>query len=83
MPEECRLADFSRCEEAWLASIAASHLCWCDCQDYRNHIPGWRELFGVFEEGDGQDGGGGDTAEENIDAAISILEKDVADSAAE
>ncbi|QUL61814.1 ORF2 [Torque teno arctocephalus australis virus] len=32
--------------EQWLVSIQTSHNLWCDCKDYRSHIPGWHTTTG-------------------------------------
>nr|WBM82639.1 MAG: ORF2 [Torque teno polar bear virus 12] len=46
---EKKLTDLDPCEH-WLVSVAASHKLWCQCSDYRVHIPGWPTT------GDGGDG---------------------------
>nr|QUL61811.1 ORF2 [Torque teno arctocephalus australis virus] len=32
--------------ELWLTQMVASHKLWCDCPDYRSHIPGWPSTTG-------------------------------------
>nr|QZE12002.1 MAG: ORF2 [Giant panda anellovirus] len=41
-------------EQRWLESISLSHSCWCHCEDYRRHIPGWPASTG--HTGDDDDG---------------------------
>ncbi|ASH99134.1 ORF2 [Giant panda anellovirus] len=33
--------DLSIQRDRWLVTVVASHNLWCDCTDYRTHIPGW------------------------------------------
>nr|WBU87845.1 MAG: ORF2 [Torque teno polar bear virus 37] len=54
-------------EEHWLVSITASHRLWCDCKDYRRHIPGW--------PGDGGDGGDAGASGAPVEGGVSAAEE--------
>nr|WBM82674.1 MAG: ORF2 [Torque teno polar bear virus 23]WBM82683.1 MAG: ORF2 [Torque teno polar bear virus 26]WBM82717.1 MAG: ORF2 [Torque teno polar bear virus 38] len=47
-------------EEKWLLSVISSHGLFCECNDYRRHIPGWPGDTGAASGGEGPSGGGGD-----------------------
>ncbi|QIJ55579.1 ORF2 [Marmot associated torque teno virus] len=70
MPRELAQFDYTRCEEAWLASVVTSHLCWCDCGDWRQHVPGWRGIMDVPTGGDEDTGDGGGDGDEVTDAEL-------------
>ena len=47
-------------QDRWLVTVVASHNLWCDCQDYRQHIPGWPgdgDAAGTGAAGAGTQGG--------------------------
>nr|WBU87838.1 MAG: ORF2 [Torque teno polar bear virus 3] len=63
----------SAAEEAWLVSIAASHKAWCQCGEYRRHIPGWR---GEADDG-GDAGASGAPVEGGVSAADEPTDEDM------
>lgn len=46
-------------ETLWLESCYQTHRLWCECSDWRKHVPGWQDT-GDQTTGGGDSGTGGD-----------------------